>query len=140
LYTVFTFNNDAGNNISIILIFSSAVVISWISNGIYSKHYINMLEATIYLNLIALSAITLAGFSSAALVYSLVGIVFATVMGVIVFHFAHLPTVVACFSRLQMRIKSAVALTTENTTIEMKTTSNQATTSEVCLREPLLEN
>jgi predicted outer membrane repeat protein len=140
LYTVFTINNDAGNNTSIILIFSSAVVISWISNGIYSKHYINMLEATIYLNLIVLSAITLAGFSSAALVYSLVGIVFATVMGVIVFHFARFPTVAAWFSRLQMWIKPTAALTTEDTTIEMKTTSNQATTSEVCLREPLLEN
>jgi hypothetical protein len=137
LYVAFPFNSDAGNHASVIITTSSAVVISWISGGIYSKHHTNMLEAATYLNLIVLSAATLAGFGSVALVHSLVGIVFATVMGIIAFHFACLPIVAACFSRLQLRVKP---LTTENNTIEMNTTSKQATTSEVCLREPLLDD
>ena len=45
------------------------------------------METSIYLNLIVLSAITLAGLNSAALVYSLVGIVFVTMIGIIVYHF-----------------------------------------------------
>jgi hypothetical protein len=140
LYLVFSFNSDTRNNVSVIISFLSILAVSWISGGIYSKHHTNVFEAATYLNLVVLSAATVAGFSPAALVHSLVGIVFATVMGIIAFHFARLPIVAACFNRLQLRVKSTAALTAEDTTIEMNTTSKQATTSEVCLREPLLDD
>ena len=45
------------------------------------------IEASVYLNLIIQSATTIAGLNSAALVYSLVGIVFVTMIGIIVYHF-----------------------------------------------------
>jgi hypothetical protein len=139
LYLVFGFNSDTRNNVSVFVSFLSILAVSWISGGIYSKHHTNVLEAATYLNLVVLSAATLAGFSSVALVYSLVGIVFATVMGIIVFHFARLPIVATGFSRL-LRRKSNSALTTECNAIQMNTTSRPATKSEVCLREPLLDD
>jgi hypothetical protein len=140
LYLIFSFNSDTCNNMSVIVSFSAVFAVSWICGGVYSKHHTNVLEAATYLNLIVLSAATLAGFSSAALVYSLVGIVFATVMGIIAFHFARLPIVAACFNR-QFRLIPTATLITESTSVNRTSTmSRQATRSEVCLREPLLDD
>jgi hypothetical protein len=77
----------------------------------------------------------LVGLNSSALVHSLVGIVFASVMGIIVFHFTCLPIVAACLKRLLRLVHSPAADSSP-----VNTTSRQATTSEVCLREPLLDD
>jgi hypothetical protein len=72
LYLIFSSYPNTYNNGAVIITFSAILTISLISGGIYSRNYTNMLEAATYLNLITLSAATLAGFNSSAVVHSLV--------------------------------------------------------------------
>ena len=138
LYVTFTFNCRTLSNTAVIVTFAAIVSLSWISGRIYIKLHTNVLEAATYLNLIVLSAITLAGCNSPALVYSLVGAVFATVVGIIIVHFACLRIVAACLNRL-LRPHSAAVLITDSTPVNRVSTSpGQVTQTEVCLREPLL--
>ena len=92
LYIVFSFNPLGGMNKSLLTIIITFSVIGlstgYLASGkMHRKLHVSIMETSIYLNLIVLSAITLAGLSSAALVYSLVGIVFVTMIGIIVYHF-----------------------------------------------------
>lgn len=92
LYIVFSFNPLGGANKSLlaIIIAFTAIELSsgyLVSGKIYTKLYTSIIETSIYLNLIVLSAVTLANLNSAALVYSLVGIVFVTMISIIVYHF-----------------------------------------------------
>ena len=92
LYMVFSFNPLGGMNKSLLTIIISFSMIGlstgYLTSGkIYSKLHVSIMETSIYLNLIVLSAITLAGLNSTALVHSLVGIVFVTMIGIIVYHF-----------------------------------------------------
>ena len=123
-----------------IIAFAAIVSLSWISGRIYSKRYTNVLEVATYFNLIVLSALTLAGHNSAALVYFLVGAVFATAGGIVMLHFAHLLMVAACLNKRQ-RLHSTATLITDRTPVSrMPTTTRPVTRTEVCLREPLLDN
>ena len=92
LYIVFSFNPLGGTHKSLlaIVITFSAIGLSsgyLFSGKLYTKLHTSLIETSIYLNLIVLSAITLAGLNSAPLVHSLVGIVFATTMGIILYYF-----------------------------------------------------
>ena len=142
LYVVFTFNNSTRSHTAVIVTFATIVSLSWISGTIYSKRYTNVLEVSTYLNLIVLSAFTLAGYNSAALAYSLVGAVFATLVSIIIFHFARLRIVAACLKFQRLHSTTAGTVITDSTPVSRmsSTTTRQVTRTEVCLREPLLEN
>ena len=90
LYIVFSYNSlGATNNslLAIIITFTTVVIIAWLSISIYEKLLLNITEASMYLNLIILSAATLAGANTTPLVSSLVGVVFVAMIGVIIYHF-----------------------------------------------------
>ena len=90
LYLVFLLGSLEGINgslLAIIITFTGIIILAWLSGKIYKSSAVTVIEASVYLNLIILSATTLAGLDSAALVYSLVGIVFVTMIGIIVYHF-----------------------------------------------------
>ena len=90
LYIVFSFNSLQATNMSllaVIVTFTAIIIISWLSVKIYRSVFVTLVEASMYLNLIILSAATLANHSSVALVYSLIGMAFAIMMWVIAYHF-----------------------------------------------------
>ena len=155
LYIVFSYNSLGATSkslLAIIITFTAIVVIAWLSVKIYKRFFVNVIEATVYLNLITLSAVTLAGANSAALVYSLVGIVFVTMIGIMVYHF-HILYVVK--SAIWLKIKERLSSTFKKTsrpplnTETVPCAPNNATSHDprkivsktvIELREPLLEN
>ncbi len=109
----------------------------------------NLVEASIYLNLVILSAATSSGLNSAALVYSLVGIVFATTIGIIVYHFHILYTAKSAMwlkmktmlSGLKTKVRKSdtISVSVETPVATSEGDPRQkATTTVLELREPLL--
>ncbi len=86
LYIVFAFHWPKYTSLAITITFTALVVI-WMFGRIYEKLYTNIVEVSVYFNLIVLSSTTGTNASSPALVYSLVGVVFATMVGIILYHF-----------------------------------------------------
>ena len=149
LYIVFSFNSLGGTNkslLAIIIIFTAIGFISWYLKRIYRKLYIEVIEGSIYLNLIVLSAATLAGVNEIVLVNTLIGIVFATMLGTIVYQF-HLLYISNTATWLKIRAKVSTCLqklnaTTKTETPIINTPTNSAKTvskTVIELREPLLE-
>ena len=64
------------------------LVIAWLSARIHKKTITNIIEASMYLNLVALSALALAEVNSALMVHSLVGMTFVTMVIIIAYHFS----------------------------------------------------
>ena len=90
LYIVFSYNSLGGTRkslLAIIITCTAIIVIAWLSVRIYKRTLNNIIEASIYLNLIVLSAVTLAELESPALMHSLVGTVFITMIAIIAYHF-----------------------------------------------------
>lgn len=90
LYIVFAYDSISGTNRSLLVIivtFAVLLVIPWRSGRIYKRLCANFIEGLVYLNLICLSAATANSANSVALVYSLVGVVFLAMMGVVLYHF-----------------------------------------------------
>ena len=141
LYVIFTFNDSTRTHTAVIVTFATIVSLSWISGTIYSKRYTNVLEVATYLNLIVLSVFTLAGYNSAALASSLVGAVFATLVGIIIFHFSRLRIAAACLKFWRLHSTAGTVITDSTPVSRMSsTTTRQVTRTEVCLQEPLLDN
>ncbi len=112
------------------------------------------METSIYINLIVLSGFTITGYNSTALVYTLVGVVFVTTIGVIAYHFH-----IAYTAKLEMWLKIKTKLLRYSAINKMSSdilpsmdypvTTTLTTTvkgnevpshSVIDLREPLLEN
>ena len=90
LYTIFSNNSLGGAHVSllsIVVVFTSLIVLAWLSVKVYTSFYANAIEGLVYLNLIALSAASSNGANSAALANSMVGIVFSIVAGIFAYHF-----------------------------------------------------
>ncbi len=88
LYMVFSFNSLRGTSRSLLatnIVF--ALTIACLSVKVYSNMYTNAIEVIVYSNLIALSSAALAGVNSPPLVNSLVGMVFAIMMGIFAYQF-----------------------------------------------------
>ena len=149
LYIVFSFNSLGGTNKSlfVIIVTFTGMVTSIIM--VYKNLAVTIVEGSTYLNLIVLSAATLAGLNSAPLVYSLVGIVFVTMIGIIVYHF-HITCaakssmwlkVVATFSSFQKQtLKSTTSPPEEMpANISSHDPHKSVTKTVIELREPLLE-
>ena len=85
LYVVFSMTDTRKRFLAIIVTFTGIAIAA--SGRLYRNIYVDLLEDSIYFNIIILSAGTLAGANKAAMSYTLVGAVFATTMGVILYHF-----------------------------------------------------
>ena len=90
LYIVFSFNSLGDTNkslLAIVVTFTGVGGIAWISGRVYKNFYIEIMESSIYLNLITLSAATLTQVNRTALVNVLVGIVFVNMIIITVYQF-----------------------------------------------------
>ena len=113
LYIVFSVDSIGGTDnslLAIIMALTVLIVIAWLSVKIYTSFYVNAIEALVYLNLITLSAAASNKANSPALVYSLVGIVFVIMVGIIVHHF-HILYIAK--SAVWLKITSKLAYFTE---------------------------
>ncbi len=153
LYIVFSFNPLGGSRISllaIIVTFTAMVGFSG-SGRLYKNIVPNIIETVTYFNLVFLSAATLTKFNSPALVYTLVGIVFATMCFLIAYQVSHLYiSKTAMWQSIRIKITPYFALFKSNKTQQPETNSlaapgacnPQATVSVISveLREPLLDS
>ena len=114
------------------------------NHRLYRKLQNNVLEISVYLNLIVISTATLSEANSPVLVYSLVGLMFATMIGVFIYHF-HLLYIVK--SQLWLKFRARVRKLLEKTEpagpgVDVGKSSHDphkiVTFSEIELREPLL--
>ena len=90
LYIVFSYNSlghATWSLHSINVTFAAIFAWPWFTVKIYTKSLTNSIEGLVYLNLIILSTTSLAGVHSPALVNSLIGMVFAIMIGIIIYHF-----------------------------------------------------
>ena len=149
LYIVFSFEEANRNLLAITITFIIIVVVFALPRRrIYSSSYINIIESLVYSNLSILSVITLTlgsgtkSQSSAALVYSLVGMVFVIMMGIIVYNFHNLYIAHTFCLRIQVKISKVFNLSKvskKEDEIIPKNTPKEVTTTLIELREPLLE-
>ncbi len=158
LYIVFSYNSLGGTTKSLLAIQITLIIIfsiAWLSNKIYKRFLANLIEATVYVNLVTLSGLTLARVNSSPLVYSLIGIVFATTISIIVHHFS---IVYIAKSGIWLKVKVKAESFVETlkalagrkdpvpVPFDLVNTQGQlphqpvATKSVIDLREPLLEN
>ena len=151
LYIVFSFNSLGGTNYSllaIIIAFSGVGTITWLAKGIYRHFYMDVIEVSIYMNLITLSASAaiLPEAYKELVTYVLVGIVFVKAFGIVVYqiHLRYLAK-----STLWRKIKAKIPCLqkpptppTEHSTLVQNTgnTDKGVSRTFISLREPLLEN
>ena len=149
LYIVFSFGEASKNLLAIII--TSVIIVSvfaLLPGRIYTSSYINIIESLVHLNLIILSVVTFAvgsGMNSrslAGLVYSLVGMVFVIMMGIIVYHFHTLCISHTFGLRIQAKLSNifnhAKTSKKEDEPIS-ENTLKEVSTTVIELREPLLE-
>ena len=152
LYMVFSFNSLGGERkslLAIVIVFTGVTITAWLSVKIYKKFIVNIIEASIYLNLVVLSAATLADMNSPALVYSLVGVTLATLIGIMVYHF-HIRyiTRTAFWQRIETKVtshfknkpKEMDANLTAGTDLSSHDPTKLVTKTHIDLREPLLDD
>ena len=155
LYIVFSFNSLGGTSKSlpaIIITFTLIELIFWYPKGIYENCYINVIESSVCLNLIILSAsaASLTDDKARGPIYTLIGIVFITMIGTILYQFHHLYII---NTEKWMQIKTKVVdylkngrTTTTDSESEMLATGTSTdsvktvTETVIELREPLLED
>ena len=88
LYIVFSFNSLRGTKTSLLAISLTFTALAILGSGrIYKNMVANVVEMFVYFNLVILSTATLAEYKWPALVYLLVGVVFATMVCAIVYQF-----------------------------------------------------
>lgn len=149
LYIVFSFNSLSGTKYSLLainIVFAAVGSMTWLIKGIYRFYYIDVIEVSIYMNLIALSAAAgmLSEASKEIASYVLVGIVFATAMGIFAYHI-HLTYCTK--SALWFKIKSKMPCYWQdkdtpadiNRVVPEPIKAVSQTHVHVQLREPLLE-
>lgn len=148
LYIVFSFNSLGGTNYSLLAIiigFSGVGTITWLAKGIYRHFYIDVIEVSIYMNLITLSASAaiLPETYKELVTYILVGIVFVNALGIVVYQI-HLHYFAK--SALWLKIKAKIPCFQKRPIIPTEliqnttNTANEVSRTFISLREPLLEN
>ena len=153
LYIVFSFNSLGGERkslLAIVIVFMGITIAPWLKIKIYKKFIVNVIEASMYLNLVVLSAATLADMNSPALVYSLVGVTLATLIGIMVYHF-HICyiTRTTFWQRIKTKVISPFKKKPKETDIDDPTVGTDlpshdptklVTKTHIDLREPLLDD
>ena len=153
LYIVFSFNSLGGERkslLAIVIVFTGVTIAPWLKVKIYKKFIINVIEASIYLNLVVLSAATLADMNSPALVYSLVGVTLATLIGIMVYHFhIRYVTRTAFWQRIETKVishfnnkpkEADIVDLTPGTGLSSHNPTKLVTKTHIDLREPLLDD
>ena len=145
LYIVFSFSGASKSLLTIALTFTvCGFIVGFLR--IYKSMVIDLIEASVYFNLVVLSVTTLTGLNTAALVYSLVGLVFVVMIALIAHQF-HLLYIAK--TTLWLRLKNKwPRLRKEqpevNTPLNAVNPSHDphklVTKSVIDLREPLLDN
>ena len=144
LYSVFSLGDTHKSLVSIIITFTVLVGVAWISSKVYTSRIANTVEVSVYLNLIILSAVSSNNILSAKLFNTLVGLVFVTMLGIIIYHF-HLLYIAqsAMWTKTKDWMKHIISKPHTNTPPDTEVTStphNVPSTSVIELREPLLDN
>ena len=152
LYVVFSFNSLGGARKSLLAInitFTALIVIAWLSAKIYKKTITNIIEASVYLNLVALSALLLAQANEKSAVYSLVSVVLVLLIAIAFYHF-HIAYTVK--SRLWLKILTIIASIARKKPQKAEATEDVSaaksshdphkiiTETVIDIREPLLDN
>ena len=153
LYMVFSYNSLGGERkslLAIVIVFTGVTITAWLSVKIYKKFIVNVIEASIYLNLVVFSAATLADANSPALVYSLVGVTLATLIGIMVYHFhIRYVTRTAFWQRVESKVTSHfknkpketdIVDLTAGTNLSSDNPTKLVTKTHIDLREPLLDD
>ena len=152
LYVVFSFNSLGGTRNSLLAIYVTFTAAGFamgflIPGRVYKTPGVNVMESLAYFNLATLSAIALFQLSNrTAIIYSLVGMMFVIMMGVVVYHFHRvyldkLKTWVklrAVVSRFQKH-KSTASPPTPSAMSSSQDPHKFVSRTVVELREPLLE-
>ena len=149
LYIVFTFDYIYGSNNSLLAInimFTILIVIawllSWLSVRIYTSFFVSTIEALVFLNLIVLTVTKLSGADSFELTFSLVGMVFAIMVGIIFYQFYFIYIAKsALWQKFIVFVHSRMrkVATTENVG-ERTPLINEPTRTVVDLREPVMDD
>ena len=153
LYIVFSFNSLGGERkslLAIVIVFMGVTIAPWLKVKIYKKFIVNVIESSIYLNLVVLSVATLADMNSPALVYSLIGVTLATLIGIMVYHF-HIRYVIrtAFWQRIETKAtshfknkpkESDIVDLTAGTAFSSDNPTKLVTKTHIELREPLLDD
>jgi len=156
LYITFSYNSLRASSKSLmvnIVAFIVIILFDWFQANIYVSSFVNIIEMLAYSNLIVLSAATLAGANSPALLSSLIAAVFVTLMGVIMHHFyflyvARSPkwlTLKRKFTKLLQTIKNLRTRQTDALLVPSNDERNAeiekfVTLTTIELREPVLTN
>jgi predicted outer membrane repeat protein len=159
LYLIFSFYSLENTSISLLainIVFTGLVALHLVgllcfSHRLYSKLHNNIIELSIYLNLVVISAASLAQINhQKTLVFSLVGLVFATLLGTVLYHFhiIHIAKlqvwlqfkerVLACKEKLYATKITSAPSPPVDAIIPSHDPHKNVTHSEIELREPLL--
>ena len=119
-------------------LFTTIAVIAWLSNRLYEKLYVDILEASFILNICILTSasfhVQVTHGNQAALTYLSIGIAFVEFIGIVIFHLCLRLKIFQsskCLKYISMRKSS-------NET-ELERHGSIATTNILDIREPLLE-
>ena len=143
LYVVFSLSSLGATNHSLLAItitFTMLLLLAWISILIYTSFLANIIEASVYFNLIILSAATQAGANSPTLAYTMVGIAFATLIGITLrqFHIVYISRT-ASWKKISESVVDKVSKC-KNLPPPLRNIPNMVTTSYVDMRESLLDS
>ena len=149
LYIIFSLTRTSRNLLTITLTFTAiGLIIGYFYSGrIYKNTLVNLVETSIYFNLIVLSATTLTGLNAAALVYSLVGLVFVIMIALSAYQF-HLLYIAKTALWLRLKNKwprfrkklSEEQITPPNTINPSHDPHKLVTETVIELREPLIDS
>ena len=140
LFFTFLLNNVTFNYIAIEVssLFTTIAVIAWLSNRLYEKLYVDILEASFILNICILTSasfhVQVTHGNQAALTYLSIGIAFVEFIGIVIFHLCLRLKIFQsskCLKYISMRKSS-------NET-ELERHGSIAATNILDIREPLLE-
>jgi len=151
LYAVFSYNSLGGTKYSLLAInvaFSAVGSLTWLNKGIYRNFYMDVIEVSVYVNLIMLSAA--AAILSEAYInivtHILVAIVFATAVGIMMYQF-HLLYATRSTLWLKMRSRMPCSHQGPNNLTDLDRLIqdvpgrvNTVSVTSIDVREPLLEN
>ena len=152
LYVVFLMSSINKNKNLFAIVITFTILLCGIgvlySGKIYEMYYINVVEVSIYFNLILLSAAELAGISSKALIYFLVGLVFMTMICISAYQL-HLQYLIKTALWLKVKEKwqhcrkasrSQPQIKDESCFVKPSHDPKIITKAVIELREPLLDN
>ena len=140
LCVVFSFRNRILPTIVLIFTFSALVVLlCWSFSRIYEKIYVTIIEISVYANIIVISFVSLLNTSlTETLSLVMVGIVFATTVCIVFYHFHFLYTAkLNIFSRIKYLLCS---FKTSSMSVTANTLNFPQTQVSSTIIEPLLED